>query len=218
MSLILDALKKLDRERAAGNAGSRDLSAEILKAGDSPRHSGLVPLVITLGVTACVAALVTFVAVGGPGPRKGGPSPAPSAAPVQTLPAAPAPAPSAPAATAGRHAQAPTAPAPPEAAAATKQPGREAGDIDPAAKGRASERQDNSKKAPARSGESAAARPAVKISGIVWQEQRSECKAMINGRVAREGETVDGMKILEIHPTRVKLSYDGKSFNAGMFE
>ena len=36
--------------------------------------------------------------------------------------------------------------------------------------------------------------------------------------VSREGETVDGMKILEIHPTRVKLSYDGKSFNAGMFE
>jgi|GEM_PF-1964034 len=222
MSLILDALKKLDRDRAAGNAGRRDLSAEILKAGDSPRRSGLVPRVITLGVTACVAALVTFLAVGGPGPRKGGPSPAPFAAPVQAPPAAPAPVPPVPAETAGKHAQAPTTPpgtpAPPEAAAAAKQPGRETGDIEPAAKGRASARQDHSKKAPARSGENEAVRPAVKISGIVWQEERSERKAMINGRVAREGETVDGMKILEIHPTRVKLSYDGKSFNAGMFE
>lgn len=217
MSLILDALRKLDRDRAAGNVGHRDLSAEILKAGELPGRRGILPVVIALGGAACVAALLL---IGGYGPRSGD---APAVSPVSSIQArqtVPAPQPSAPAAAA--------TPAPPPAAvsavpsesdARTKQPGMAAGDSRPATtKGRVSAKREVDTQRPPRSGEATASRPDVKISGIVWQEESSESKAMINGRVAREGETVDGMKILEIHPTRVRLSYDGKSFNVGMFE
>jgi hypothetical protein len=87
-----------------------------------------------------------------------------------------------------------------------------------AVRGRASGRQEISAKAPARSEAGTASRPAVKISAIVWQEEPSERKAMINGRVARQGETVDGMRILEIQPSRVKLSFEGEPFTVGMFD
>jgi len=220
MSLILEALRKLDRERSAGSDGKRDITAELLKAGDSPRRSGLLPLVVTLGVTASVAALVTFFAIGGSGPTKGDAPLTAPAPPVQAPQAFPAPSPSVPAAVAEKPAlpQVAEPGTPPDAASPAKQPGRSKEASKPTAKGRASGRQESSSKAPARSGEGAASRPAVKISGIVWQEEPSERKAMINGKVARIGEMVDGMKVLEIHPTGVKLSHDGKTFTAGMFE
>jgi type II secretory pathway component PulC len=73
-------------------------------------------------------------------------------------------------------------------------------------------------KAPAQPEESSAVRPVLKISGIVWQEERSERKAMINNTVAREGDTVEGAKILEIHPSHVLVSFKGQSFKVTMFE
>ena len=216
MSLILDALRKLDRERTAGGAGKRNISAEMLKAGDPPRRSGILPLAIAIGITASVAALATYVVVGGSGPTKGDAPLAAPAAPVQARQAVPAP-PSVPAAAADKLSPLQSTAARPDTNAAAKQPGRakEAGET--SAKTRPSGRSESAAKAPARA-EGPSSHPAVKISGIVWQEEPSERKAMINGKVARVGETVDGMKVLEIHPSNVKLSYDGKSFRAGMFE
>jgi hypothetical protein len=58
----------------------------------------------------------------------------------------------------------------------------------------------------------------LKISGIVWGEVPSERKAVINGTVAREGDSVEGVKVLEIYPTYVVVSSRGKSFKVKMFD
>lgn len=219
MSLILDALKKLDRERNAGSAGKRDITGEILKAGDPPRRSGLLPLMLALGVTASVAALVTFLVIGGSGPRTGDEPPTSAAAPARQ--AATTPPPSVPAAVANKPAPPRVASPgiPPDAASlARQQPGTAKGNGETSAGGRTPGRDETAGKLSARPEAGTASRPAVKISGIVWQEEPSERKAMINGKVARIGDTVDGMRILEINPSHVKLSFDGKSFKAGMFE
>lgn len=213
MSLILDAMKKLDRERSAASAGKRDITAEILKAGDPPRRSGLLPLAFALGVTASVAALVTFLVIGGSGTRKSDDPPTAPAASVRQEAAAPHPSESV--AVSGKTApsQGSSTGIPPVASAPATQRVRTKGGTE-----RAPGRDEASGKVPTGSEAGAASRPAVKISGIVWQEEPSERKAMINGKIARVGDTVDGMRILEIHPSHVKLSFDGKSFKAGMFE
>ena len=221
MSLILNALKKLDRDRAAGSAGKRDITAEILKADDHPRRSGLFPLAITLGVTASVAALVTFIVIGGSGPRTGdAPAKAPAAR-LQDAKSVTAPLPSVPTAVPDKPSppQVASSATPPHATSAVKQtPGKTNEVGEPAARGRASGREENATKASPRPMESKASRPAVKISAIIWQEEPSERKAMINGRVARQGDLVDGMKVLEIQPSHVKISFEGKPLTVGMFE
>ena len=213
MSLILDAMKKLDRERSAASAGKRDITAEILKSGDPPRRSSLLPLAIALGVTASVAALVTFLVIGGPGTQKGDSPPTAPAASARQEAAAPHPSESV--AVYGKTApsQGSSMGVPPVASPPATQRVGTKGDGE-----RASGRDAASGKVSTRSEAGAASHPAVKISGIVWQEEPSQRKAMINGKVARVGDTVEGMRILEIHPSHVKLSFDGKSFKAGMFE
>lgn len=54
--------------------------------------------------------------------------------------------------------------------------------------------------------------PSLKLSGILWQENPSERQAVINGNFVREGGMVDGVKVLKIHPTHVRLSYNGRLF------
>ena len=54
--------------------------------------------------------------------------------------------------------------------------------------------------------------PSLKLSGILWHEDPSERRAMINGIIMREGSVIEGVKVLEIHPTRVRLSHNGRPF------
>jgi predicted nuclease with RNAse H fold len=35
---------------------------------------------------------------------------------------------------------------------------------------------------------------------------------MINGMILSEGSVIEGVKVVEIHPTRVRLSHDGRPF------
>jgi hypothetical protein len=59
---------------------------------------------------------------------------------------------------------------------------------------------------------SATAPPSLKLSGIIWQEEPGERRAMINGTIATEGSIIEGAKIVEIYPTRVRFSYNRKPF------
>jgi hypothetical protein len=54
--------------------------------------------------------------------------------------------------------------------------------------------------------------PSLKLSGILWQDDPSDRRAVINGNFVREGAMVEGAKVLEIHPTYVRLSYNGRLF------
>lgn len=221
MSLILDALKKLDRDRIAKSGDRRNIAAEILKAGELPRKSGILPLVSALAVTATLAAVITYLVFGASGSRMGSTNATAPPAPVQSrqntsIPLPPAPAPVA-------VAEQPPAPsgvsmaAAPAAVSEVQSPGKSKQDRDASSIGRMSSRLEKSKgETPARSG--AASLLGLKISGIVWEESPSERKAVINGIVTREGDSVAGVKVLQIHPTHVLVSSGGKSFKVNMFE
>jgi hypothetical protein len=59
---------------------------------------------------------------------------------------------------------------------------------------------------------------ALKISGIVWSEERSERRAVINGVFSTEGSVIEGVKVEEIYPTRVRFSHEGRFFEISVFE
>ena len=56
--------------------------------------------------------------------------------------------------------------------------------------------------------EPVAGRAAVTLQGIVFDPQ-AESYAVINGRIVREQEEIDGMKILKIEPDGVTVLVDG---------
>lgn len=58
--------------------------------------------------------------------------------------------------------------------------------------------------------------PSLKVSAIVWYEDPSQRFAMINGIKATEGSEVDGVKVVEINPTGVRLLHNGRYFEISM--
>jgi general secretion pathway protein B len=55
--------------------------------------------------------------------------------------------------------------------------------------------------------------PSLKVAGIAWQRGNSERMAIVNGKPVTEGEIVEGAKVEEIFPDRVRFSYDEKTFD-----
>ena len=66
-------------------------------------------------------------------------------------------------------------------------------------------------------GSSTANPPPLKISGIVWNEEPSMRRAVINGYLASEGFTVEGVKVVEIFPTKVRFLHQGRYFDISVF-
>ncbi|MGZ6291780.1 MAG: general secretion pathway protein GspB, partial [Syntrophales bacterium] len=56
----------------------------------------------------------------------------------------------------------------------------------------------------------------LKLSAIAWFEDPSRRFAMINGIMATEGSSIDGIKVVEINPTSVRLLHDGQYFEISM--
>jgi general secretion pathway protein B len=52
----------------------------------------------------------------------------------------------------------------------------------------------------------------IKVSGIAWQEEHRDRRAVVNGFLMREGAVVAGAKITEILQDRVRFSLSGSSF------
>jgi len=65
--------------------------------------------------------------------------------------------------------------------------------------------------------ESGSATPPLRLTGIVWSETPSERCAVINGAIISEGASVQGVKVEEIFPNRVRLSHDGRFFEIRLF-
>jgi general secretion pathway protein B len=68
--------------------------------------------------------------------------------------------------------------------------------------------------APAPAATPAAAQP--KVSGIAWQGNGESSFAVVNGRAVLQGGVVDGYKVTEIHPDRVRFSGSSGSFEVPM--
>jgi len=66
-------------------------------------------------------------------------------------------------------------------------------------------------------GSSAVNPPPLKISGIVWNEEPSKRRAVINGSLTSEGSTIEGVKVVEIFPTKVRFLHRGGYFEISIF-
>jgi general secretion pathway protein B len=222
MSVILDALKKLDREKSSRRSGTADIAVEILRP-DLPRPTRRTPLYLAIAfLTAIATAAITYGVI-----VKGGPVPKPSpplamAPPVPHPEAAPATPPSEPI----RSARDETVPAPPKAQTPVK--GKKLAVPSIESKGDETKIKQNvtikgadiapekakispefpPSQPPARElppREPSATFPSLNISAIVWYEEPSKRFAMINGLIVTEGSVVEGMKVEEIYPDRVRF-------------
>jgi hypothetical protein len=58
--------------------------------------------------------------------------------------------------------------------------------------------------------------PSLNLSAIAWSEEPSKRIAMINDTMIREGSEILGVKVVEIFPHRVRLSYNGQPFEISL--
>jgi general secretion pathway protein B len=303
MSLILDALRKLDREKSSRRKGGPNIASEILRP-DSPREREKTFRYVTaFSITALVTAGLTYAVVVGVGPRGKSLPPVSSVSPGPNQPAVAVPAESAPASQSAASAPAsppvlkkqatavppptgstgkprssatarppaPPRPAealPPTAAAGVPSsppvtvpppaPQQQAETVPPSGEPARDARSDPARapanppgpgisKAPAASpvekkpgpmvvpqegeasrgdarksgvqaaDESSSSPPPLKITGIVWNEEPSKRRAVINGAFITEGSLIEGVKVVEIHPTKIRFQYKGQPFEITVF-
>lgn len=199
MSLILDALKKLEKDRVARRKRPVRVASDILLAG-APAGKRRTPVLMAGLAGIAVAVLVLAVVIVNPFPER---------IPVQereTVPAVPAgqAAKSVPASE--------SAPAPEKnrvSAGSYSEDGRKT--ADPAGKSK-QRRAAASRPAPAAAPD-VSRLPVLTVTGIVWVEDRGVRRAMVNGEIVSEGGRVGGARVMEIHPDHVRFSHDGRPFS-----
>jgi hypothetical protein len=59
--------------------------------------------------------------------------------------------------------------------------------------------------------------PPLKISGIVWNEDPSLRRAVINGSLVTEGSLIEGVKVVEIFATKVRFLHQNRYFEISVF-
>ncbi len=214
MSVILDALRKLDREKSSRRNGTANIAVEILKPDLSRPGKKVPPYVAALALTAIAAAAVTYGLMSG---RRflSNPAPTAPASPLaQSQQATPAPLSHEPV----RDVQDETSGALPKMESDVRSKPAETSSTEMKAERNvipeaAKVAPENTKKpvehAPVGS---VAIPPSLKISAIVWYEDPSKRFAMINGTISSEGSLVEGVKVVEIHPTSVRFLHNGQYF------
>jgi general secretion pathway protein B len=268
MSVILDALKKLDREKSSRRNEPASIAAEILKP-DLPPSRKKISLTIALGTfTIMATAAITYAVMAKFGflSRPSSPVPATLSAPGQQIPSASqetgiSQKPSSPAAS--------TVFPPPSSSPVPKQlppvpanppvPRQQTGPV-PAIRGPVRDVRDKLNQMPLeveddtedeeralslreekagrkvvpgkgdvpgadarRPGEptlpgSAVTPPSLKLSAIVWYEEAAKRFAVINGVISYEGSVIEGAKVVEIYPDRVRFVQNDRHFEVPMFK
>ncbi|QXE91066.1 general secretion pathway protein GspB [Geomonas subterranea] len=222
MSLILDALRKMEQERRSRRGSAQNLRPEVLRyrLAAQPKEPRRFPVAVIAGVVLLLAGVGAGFLLKGHAPQPAAeatlapPTPvaaAPSAAPAVTVPPAATVAPPVPADV--------PVPAPAVApAVADKAPAAVPQPVVPPA--RKSSRAAAAQFAPSAPPQSAAQEPAaaagapqdITISGIAYQDERRMRRAVLNGILVGEGAEVGGARVLEIKETKVKLSRGGRVF------
>jgi len=239
MSLILDALRKMEQERKSRRGAGLVLS-EVLRYRAAVKESpGRPYLLATAGLLLLAAGVGAGVLL-----KSGAPAGAASGAGVTASSAQPEPgrevtyaAP--PAATGSAPSAAPAAA--PAVVPADAQPPAGAGlathrdqapaDQKPAASAAVArssaklhrseaprERREAAGGAQAKTAQresvgDGAALPEITISGIAWQDERNLRRAVLNGTLVGEGAEVAGARVVEIRENRVRLSRNGQIFD-----
>ena len=196
MSLILDALRRMEQERATRRQGAAGIRPEVLRYRGRPQQPSRKPFAwVAIGlvlVSAGIGAALFLreersLPAPAPPPREAKASALPEARPALPPPPAP-PAPLPPAAAAPLRA-APSVTQPPPA---------------PARKVQAEE--------PPAAVPEPADKTGITSSGIAWQDERRLRRAVINGALVGEGAEVAGAVVVEIKENRVLFWRNGQPF------
>jgi general secretion pathway protein B len=196
MSLILDALKRLEKDRITRQKRSVHIASDILLTGEPAARRKTLILIAGLAGIAVVALVLTLLIV----------NPFSTRTPIQeketVSPASVQPAKSVPA----------SEPIAEKKKTRTETKDRIADAVKVSKqKGTAAPR---SRAKPAVFDE--AQLPILTVSGIVWVEDHGARKAMVNGEVVGEGGKVGRTRVVEIHPDHVIFSHDGQNFSVNM--
>lgn len=217
MSYILDALKKVEREKLkkTGPTGMTSISGDLFQEPIQPPASGgRWKIVILIGIVSLMTFAGTWFMLKGNKPKNAPVAPpavssvAPPAVTPPSVPlAAPVPVP-APVQPVAAPAVNVVSPAP----SSTEKPvdeGRPARTVKRALK----------QAAPAvaplqlKPSPQTIQPPAdIKLSGIAWQEERSARRAVVNGFLLKEGAVVSGARITEIKADKVRFALPGGTF------
>ncbi len=184
MSLILDALKKMEQDRAVRRGGPVNIRPELFKERHiAPRKPWRLAAVAGLLLLAAVLTfgIVHTISSDNKPPRHGA-EVLPPASERSTSSSGVSPIPAAP-----------QAAQPPAPAASAQRPSTPV---------------ENLPEAPSGAG---GAFSELKVGGIAWQEDRRDRRAVVNGILAGEGGIIAGARIVEIFPDRVRFSLAGQT-------
>lgn len=223
MSLILDALRKMEQERRSRRGAANDLRPEVLRyrQATQAKEPSRYPVLLVGAALLCLGIAAGVFLKGNRNEAPGeqevaatvapAPQSIPAALPAAPLPAAPAVAPAAPLAL----------PLPQPAAAITALPPPSAqGEAAALPAGSKPSRASSYRPAPAE-GEGGSPRetaavqsgaPDISISGIAYQDERRMRRAVLNGVLVGEGAEIAGARVVEIKETKVRLSRGGQIF------
>jgi general secretion pathway protein B len=214
MSVILDALRKLDREKSSRRGGTANIAVEILRPALSRPGKNISLYVVAVSLTAIAAASITYVLMLEPGSLPKASPPAPVSYPAPIEQATPAP----PSREPVRNAQeeisrvpqkieSPVGSKPIETSSGEKKVEQNA------ISGQKDTTHESTKKAFEHTQAGPATTPpSLAISAIVWYEDPSKRFAMINGMITTEGSLIEGVKVVEINPTSIRFSHNGQYF------
>jgi general secretion pathway protein B len=236
MSLILDALKKLDREKSSRRNGAVNIAAEILRP-DLPRPRKRMLVYFTaLFLTAVATAAITYAVISKTPPPAGITPAAPSLqvtpeslshkpvrnardeirdptkteAPVETKRPVESKKPT--------EIKKPTESKkqPAEVKTPPLSPGEEKTSPEVILKEAPVVPEDIRKPAEQTPRRSAVTPASLRLSGIVWSEDPSKRLAVINGLVTTEGYVFEGVKVVEIYPDHVLLLLNDQPFELSL--
>lgn len=200
MSLILDALRKIEQERKTRRQGGGDVRAELLSyagAARKPDSSPALPLLtVALLLAAAAVALLLWRMTLTPSVEN---QPAVQAAVTPQPPGEPT---------------APTVTQPP----VLSRPGQASAPVHPATAPPLPPKAGTTPATslpPAQSHKesgTAGAGESLVVSGIAWQEEKVLRRAVVNGSLVGEGGEISGARVMEIRENRVRFSRGGRSF------
>ena len=197
MSLILDALRKMEQERKARKQGATGLRQEVLnyRGGEAkPERQLILPIAAGLIVTASV--VTGWFLLADRSEEKAKPVAATQVIPQSSAPSAPVqPAPVQPA-------PPPQANVPPQAGQQVTAPHPPAATVKPHA---AAVQKQHRQEPPPVSTDST-----LQVSGIAWQDERKARRAVVNGELVAEGGAVSGAKVIEIRENSVRFNRGGQ--------
>jgi len=229
MSYILDALKKMEHEKArkANPAGMTKISGDLFSE-DRPRsvQSGVWRLLAVAVVASLVAIAATWFFLA-PSRKNAHVASRTVVPPEQDMPPVPRVLPAAPPAPTQPMVQAQPQPAPLAASSPKNQsqtlPSQEPPGVKAFKPPRRRELARQPKEPKGSPTEQAApvtmvASPSdIKVDGIAWQDERKARRAVINGLLLKEGSIVSGgARISEIRKDRVRFSQSGRNFEVTM--